>query len=352
MRIAVVKIIVSIAAFSLVFFGLQRLLMPKYASVEPGGSLVREYYRSDFDHDVIFIGDCEVYANFSPVTLWEEYGFTSFIRGTPQQLVWQSYYLLQDTLRYETPGIVVFNVLSMQYNEPQSEGMNRLTLDGKRWAMPKVRAISASMTEGESWLTYIFPLFRFKDRWRDISGEDFRFFFRNPRVSVNGHRVRADVKPAGWIPAPVPLGDYRFGDKAYEYLEKMADLAEEHGITLVLVKAPSLDPPWHGQWDRQIADFAERRGLLYINLLDYVDVIGLDYSVDTFNAGLHLNASGAEKLSRFFGGVLRNNFDLPDRRGEAAAARWNDKSALYRRILTRQTAEIERYGRIKNFLAE
>ena len=83
-------------------------------------------------NDVIFIGDCEVYENISPVTLWQEYGITSYIRGSAQQLIWQSYYLLEETLRYETPKVVVFNVLSMKYNEPQNEAYNRMTVDGMK----------------------------------------------------------------------------------------------------------------------------------------------------------------------------------------------------------------------------
>jgi len=346
-----VKIISAIAVFAIIFLGMQRLLVPKYASMVLEGGLIREYYRSNFDHNIIFIGDCEVYANFSPITLWEEFGITSFIRGSPQQLIWQSYYLLHDTLRFETPEIVVFNVLSMQYNEPQYEPYNRLTLDGMRWSRAKINAISASMLEDEDWLPHIFPFFRYKDRWRDISGEDFRYFFRNPRVSINGFMIRSDIVPAGFIPAPLPRADFQFGEKAYRYLNKMVELAADNGITLVLVKAPTLYPHWHTQWDAQIVEFAERNNLLYINFLEYIDAIGLDFSTDTFNAGLHLNVYGAEKLAYFFGGVLLEHFDLPDRRDEPEiATRWNEKSELYHSIIARQQREIAEYGRIQSFL--
>ncbi|MCL2204546.1 MAG: SGNH/GDSL hydrolase family protein [Defluviitaleaceae bacterium] len=353
MRPAIVKIVVGFSAFVLVFFGLQRLLVPKYASDILHGGLIREYYRSGFDHDILFIGDCEVFANFSPIALWEEFGMTSFIRGTPQQLIWQSYYLLQDTLRFETPRVIVYNVLSMQYNEPQNEAYNRLTLDGMRWGMPKIRAISASMTEEEDWLSYIFPLLRFKDRWREIGAEDFRYFFRDPRVSVNGFVIRADVRPVGWIPAPAPRANYQFGDKAYAYLERITRLAATHDIPLILVKAPSPATPWPDRWNQQIVDFAHQHDLMYINFFDYIDDIGLDFNYHTFNAGLHLNVFGAEKLARFFGGILQETFDLPDRRGEAAlAARWGEKADLYHRVVARQLAEIARYGTIKNLLVE
>ena len=95
--------------------------MPKYMSSIREGNLVEEYYASNKDHDVIFVGDCEVFSNVSPVTLWENYGITSYIRGSAQQLVWQSYYLLEEMLEYEKPKVVVFNVLALKYNEPQKE---------------------------------------------------------------------------------------------------------------------------------------------------------------------------------------------------------------------------------------
>ena len=69
-RMRIVKIVISILIFALVFFALQRLLVPKYASYALEGGLIREYYDSPMDHDVIFVGDCEVYANFSTVALW------------------------------------------------------------------------------------------------------------------------------------------------------------------------------------------------------------------------------------------------------------------------------------------
>ena len=62
---------------------LQRLLLPKYVTDVVEGALIAEYYEEEKDHDVVFIGDCEVYENFSPVVLWEEYGMHSSLSGSP-----------------------------------------------------------------------------------------------------------------------------------------------------------------------------------------------------------------------------------------------------------------------------
>jgi len=327
--------------------------MPKYASIALEGGLIREYYNSSMDQDVIFVGDCEVYANFSTIGFWEDYGITSYIRGSPQQLVWHSYYILEDTLRHarQKPKVIVFNIMTMQYGEPQYEPYNRLTLDGMRMSPTKLRAIAASRMSDEDWLSYFFPLLRFKDHWQELGSEDFRFFFHDPQVSISGFMVRSDVEPLGYVRQVRPLPTYQFEEKPYYYLERILELTRANDIELVLIKAPNLFPHWHEQWDEQIVDFAELHDLLYINFLDMEDVIGLDWEEHSFNAGFHLNVFGAELMSRFFGEILVNNFDLPDRRADPdVAAEWNAMAAQYHKLIDVQLEEIAKNGRISSFL--
>ena len=54
--------------FALLFL-LQKLLIPKYIDDITEGALVGEYYKEEKNHDVLFVGDCEVYETFSPKVL-------------------------------------------------------------------------------------------------------------------------------------------------------------------------------------------------------------------------------------------------------------------------------------------
>ena len=344
------KICALVAAVTVLLVLLDRLLMPKYISKNEEGALVAEYYKNAGGNDVIFIGDCEVYSNFSPVKMWEEYGITSYVRGSPQQLIWQSYYLLEETFRYEKPEVVVFNVLSMKYGEPQSEAYNRLTLDGMKLSDVKLRAVKASMTEEESLASYIFPLLRFHSRWSELSAEDVKYMFSTEPLSHNGFLMRVDVKAAGRIPTPPPLEDYSFSDTSWEYLEKIRTICENNGVRLVLIKAPTLYPPWYGDWNSQIVEYAAAHGLEYINFLELTDEIGLDYSEDTFDAGLHLNLSGAEKMSVWFGKYLTETDGVKDRRGDAKlAAAWAEKVKFYNETRDRQYAELAETGSLSGY---
>lgn len=317
---------------------LQRLVMPKYMTGIVEGAMIAEYYEEEKNHDVIFIGDCEVYENFVPAVLWEEYGIHSFIRGSAQQLIWQSYYLLEETLKYETPEVVVFNVLSMKYNTPQKEAYNRMTIDGMKWSSSKIGSIQASMTSEENFLDYVFPILRYHTRITELTEDDFKYLFQKDKVTFNGYYMRVDVKPAENVPTGRPLADYSFGETAYEYLNKITNLCKEKGVQLVLIKAPSLYPYWYDEWEIQMEEYAKENGLLYINFLELLEECGLDFTTDTYDGGLHLNLSGAKKASLWFGKFLAEECGIESRRGEPELeAKWEEKLAAYYAEIKRQT---------------
>ena len=329
---------------------LQRLLMPKYMGDIVEGALISEYYKETTDHDVVFVGDCEVYENFSPITMWEDYGITSYIRGSAQQLIWQSYYLLEETLKYEKPEVVVFNVLSMKYDTPQKEAYNRMTLDGMKWSKSKVDDIRASMMEDEQFADYVFPILRYHSRWQELTSDDFKYLFTRRPVSQSGYYMRIDVKPAQTFPKPKKLANYEFGENSWKYLEKMRKLCEEKGIQLILVKAPSLYPAWYDEWEDQIEEYAKTYELPYYNFLELTDEVGIDFTKDTYDGGLHLNLSGAEKMGAYFGKILREEFQVPDRRNdEKIASVWAEKCAAYYDMEKRQQEELDTYGYLKMF---
>ena len=352
MKRRIIKIICVVLFMTLLLYLLQRLLMPKYMSDVVEGAMIAEYYNEKKDHDIVMIGDCEIYENFSPVVLWEDYGINCYIRGSAQQLIWQSYYLMEETLRYEKPDVIVFNVLSMKYNEPQNEAYNRMTLDGMRWSSSKINSIRASLTDEESMIEYLFPILRYHSRWSDLTAEDFKYIFTRDQVTHNGYYMRVDVKGVNpeEVPAGKPMSQYQFGENAYYYLDKMVELCRREGVELVLIKAPSLYPYWYDEWENQMETYANDNQLTYINYLELIDEVGLDFLTDTYDMGLHLNLSGAEKLSRYFGQQMVDLYGLEDRRNESELVLdWETKIEFYNSMRDDQYKELEQYGELIHY---
>ncbi len=327
------KIIVAVASvlvFLIAFFALQQLLIPKnvnYPMLE--GRIIGEYYDHTGGHDVLFLGDCEVYENIAPAVLWEKYGITSYVRGSPQQLVWQSYYLLKETLKYEKPRAVVFNVYALKYGSPQDEERNRMTFDTMKWSWTKVEAINASMTEDESFLDYVFPFLRYHSRITELTADDFKYFFKAPApVTDCGYLMYTDVNPKpdnyGKIERP---DSYHIPQTAFDYLDKMVALCEENDIELILVKAPTQteDFWWFDEWEEEIVEYKNEKGIAYYNFIDKCDEIGIDWETDTYDFGKHLNVYGAEKYTDYLGSILASDaHKIPSRKDDNAVSKiWN-----------------------------
>lgn len=332
----VLSVLAVLLVFILALSMVTRLLEPKYMTDLVEGSFTAQYYREAGGHDVVFIGDCEVYSNFSPMEMYRQKGITAYVRGNSQQLIWQSYHMMHEMFQYESPKVVVWNVNAMRYSEPISEAFNRLAIDQMRWSWDKVGIIRASMLEEENFWSYVFPILRYHSRFDKLTTEDFEWFTGWQDNSFNGYLMEKGVVPVENLPRMRPLPDYSFGEICWEYLDKMRELCEANGAELILIKALSVYPFWYDEYDAQIEDYAREHGLAFYNFLDYVDAMGIDYSTDTYDAGLHMNLSGATKLSGFFAEILAVHHGVADHREDPEIAPiYEEKLRLYDEAATK-----------------
>lgn len=316
--------------FSLLLALFSRLTAPKYSKGSREGNLIAEYYREtdeDNRHDVIFVGDCEVYSAFVPALIYEESGIASFVRGSPSQTIAQSYYLILETLKYERPSAIVLSVYALSKDEPNREAYNRMTLDGMRISAEKIRAVIDCAGESESILSYFIPLLRFHSRIYELGLEDIEYLFSRPRVSHNGYFMQKGVVAAegsycGSEPAPQKLPQENLA-----YLQRILDACRESGVELILVKSPisSWRYPWYDEWDAEIESFAGQNGIEYYNLIKYSAEIGIDPARDSYDGGFHLNVYGAEKTSKFFSEILSKRHGITGKRQE----KWSEKLQEY-----------------------
>ena len=346
----VITVLVLLALSIGILWLVQRLLMPKYQVGVIEGSFTEEYYKEKVPHDILIFGDCDAYENFSPIKMYEDYGISSYIRGSGEQYMWQSYYLLRDSLRIETPKIVVLSIHNMQNEYPKrQDNYNRLTLDGMKWSKDKVDAINVSMTEEETFASYVFPILRYHDRWNQLTMTDIRHLFSKDKISHNGYYMRCDIRGVDKIWRTPGRISYEFDQTSMYYLDQIRQLCAEKGIELILVRAP-LEYGWHKQWDENIEKYASEYGLTYLNFNKYAEEMGIDLTHDTYDKGIHLNIYGAEKLSVFFGKYLKEHYELTDYRTVPDVAKDYEKDIeFYNFMRDDQLRELKEYGELMSY---
>ena len=90
-----------------------------------------------------------------------------------------------------------------------------------------------------------------------------------------------------------------------------------------------------------------------LNMLKEAETIGIDYyseNADTFDAGMHLNLNGAEKLSEWFGNYLKANTALGDRRTEShTCVIWQEKEDYYEEMKNAQYTQLREEGKLTGY---
>ena len=90
----------------------------------------------------------EAYSSFSPLQMWKEHGFTSYVSATSGQRLTYGYRLLEKALRSQKPKVVVFETNSIY------SPINGLT-----------QFVSFPMNK--------LPVFEYHDRWKSLDAQDF-----------------------------------------------------------------------------------------------------------------------------------------------------------------------------------
>ena len=81
-----------------------------------------------------------------------------------------------------------------------------------------------------------------------------------------------------------------------------------------------------------------------------MDEIGIDYNTVTYDQGLHMNLSGAEKCADYLGKFLSETYGLKDLRSDKTiCSDWENKTIFYEKMKKAQYKELKKYGEIVNY---
>ena len=92
------------------------------------------------------------------------------------------------------------------------------------------------------------------------------------------------------------------------YLEKIYELCLDNDAELILVKAPF--PCYEviiGEVNT-VFDWAEEKGIPYLNLMQFTNEIGINYYSDTCDGIAHMNYLGATKVSRYLAEYILQHY--------------------------------------------
>lgn len=255
--------------------------------------------------DVVFAGDSECYSAFSPIQMWQENGFTSFLCATSAQRLCDTYNLLETTFQTQSPKVVVVNTNCFY----RSAG-----------------TVKASDDEYVRMLGEYMSVFRYHSRWKTFVAQNIlnrdEVENHDKDQKLKGFRVRKSlISYEGGEYMMESEGKKEINPLAKEYMEKIKTLCEENQCELLLVAVPSAKN-WNYEKHNAVVEWAEEQDVEFVDLNLLLNEMGVDWTTDTKDGGDHLNYDGAKKVSTYFGKFLTETYGLEDHREDEAYQNW------------------------------
>lgn len=328
-----IRVILFLIIGVLIFQLLTSIFVPKWiGEIDPATPRFEGFYAEEKNTiDVLAVGASDVGRGFSPITIWNEYGITSYNIGTSNQTMSLAYYVIKEALKYQDIKVVVLDMDAAYVKRNAPEGEYRKLFDNMKFGSTKWEALQNPDLEVENKLSYIFPIIRFHSRWTDLEQEDFDITKKYDKsTSYKGMAMSNVVKP--YIDTQDYMKDTgkteEISEENQKYIEKIVNLCEDNNIKLLWVEIPSATS-WSSARSKGTQKLAEKYNIEFIDMNYPLEGYEVDWETDTADNGNHLNVEGAEKVSKYIGNVLKEKYELEDHRQDPKYSNWHEEAKRY-----------------------
>ena len=305
----IIKCIIFIIIFLIILVILSKIFIPKNNTLEAGlgkRKLTASgiYTEPENTIDVLVLGDSESYTSYIPLELWNQYGFTSYVCGTPAQRLSVSLSYIKDALKTQKPKIVL------------------LEADNTYIRISKTKHLKDDIRG-------FIPAFEYHDRWKNLNLED---FYKSPEytniINDKGYRYSNIIEKVKKSKQKKYMKKTKnileISNENKNYLRKIKKCCDENNIKFMLYSSPD---PANWTYDKQngTKKFAKELGIEYIDLNLKVNEMQIDWKNDSQDKkGEHLNYTGALKVTNYLGNYLKEHNELPDHRQDEKYSLWNE----------------------------
>lgn len=304
-----IKLLALIAAFVLIFLGLQELLRYKFVfrfEETPETEMWENFYELPEDStDILFLGSSHVYNDVNPMLIYEESQIKGFDLSTSNQDFFASFHLLREALKTQKPRVVALESFGFFQTPFYAEDYDKssyykMAFDDMHISGNKLDAVMEwkKNTGDIKVMERLFPLLDYHSRWNELYPVDFE---SDVLRSVLLGYACSDKSAGKYDYSGYGRDNIEetspFADSTMAYFEKIYNLCADNDIELVIFTSPEVFPN-AGNYlavERLAADL----DIPYINY-NYADIyesLGIDGATDWRDPS-HLNMYGAPKFSR------------------------------------------------------
>ena len=286
--------------------------------------------RDEQAYDVLFFGTSHVLNSIFPMDLWRDFGITAYNMGNNSEPLEMTKWVMEMTLKYHKPKVALIDIfyIDRAIDLAWTYSYRHLFFDEIPFSPMKIRAVTSTLPRNQ-WGEFLVPFSLYHGRWEELMTGDIITQVDTQREMMGAEpRVgRSDPQPfertheatTTELPGTQPIRD-------------MVALLRENGVEPVLLCVPSPATQEEQMNCNSVYALAEELDVTFLHMLDLDEPV-VDFATDCYDSFSHLNPDGAYKVTQYLGQWLRDNYDLPDHRGDSAYASWDETLPQYEAYL-------------------
>ena len=100
--------------------------------------------------NVVFYGSSHVYSGVNVAALWDDYGIAGYDMAGTMQTLWNSYYNMEETLKYQSPRLMVVDLYGIGIEEEYYGTTNIIkNVSSMRFSLNKIKNVWNSVPHEE-----------------------------------------------------------------------------------------------------------------------------------------------------------------------------------------------------------
>lgn len=284
--------------------------------------ILEDYLEQKQDkYDVQIYGSCHAYTSFNPEILVDEYGISCFNMANPSEIIPVTYLRLLEQFKTNIPKVVLVETWGINAYETYIGtgsilghylfyNIERLPITAEKMELINSLDVLDKIEDN-------FSFFRYKSRLTDFALTEVDFAYSlagaesiykegnagtyqemKNRLSHYGFKsnVSNSIENYAELQPDIEATDMLQPEQIMlDYLNKIIDLCNEKGVTLIFYRAPYISTANELRKVNYLEAFFQEKNIPFFDL---EKVLSLDYQVD-FEDKQHLSAVGAQKATTF-----------------------------------------------------
>ncbi|RKD21937.1 hypothetical protein [Caminicella sporogenes] len=312
------NILIFISIFFLIENFLGECLEPLYRFKFYPEIRWNDFYTSEKEIDLLFLGSSHAYRSFDSEIFDKKLKVNSFNIGSSSQNPIDSYYVLNEVLRYKKPRMVVYEIYWKVF---EGDDFNFISAtnnyDFMKFSLNKLRYLMNAFKMNQYLKANLLSI-RYHKNWKkpEVIKENIKNKYIHKKLpDVHQKENEEFYKDKGFVASEKVVSieklnqknqfnnynGYSINEKRFHYFEKVITLCKKNDIELILVTTPlpfnSIKKIYDYEEIHKI--FAQKAKEEGIDYLDYnlIDRDQLNFKDQFFKDDNHLNFEGAKLIS-------------------------------------------------------